>query len=134
MPFDMTPTYAIETIDQKAFLSPINQVREANGLWPVKWRPDLVCVAQAQADILKPPVTPVAACNHGNFSWRVSQCQAQAYGEVLTCNFPDLESAVRGLFTSPSHVKIIMTPEYTRAGVGFAKNGPYTTIVFTFGY
>lgn len=111
----------------KDLIKDINVAREAQGLYPVKIRYDLMCAAQKGAD----EQYARQVCDHNRYKERAQECGARVFGEVAACNFQTVQSAVQGLLASPPHYAIMMDPRLARVGVGVA-GSVYKYFVYVF--
>ena len=104
---------AVLAADEGTLIDRVNQERQANGLAPLSYSPDLSSGASLQAQ-------ENAGCqcaSHGG--------QHYASAENVAVS-PSASDAFQQWLGSPQHHANILNPNYTRLGVGYATTGDGT--------
>lgn len=128
------PLTATQAFHARRLLAEVNAVRARRGLSPVILQGHLMRAAQRHSlDMVRT----------GDFGHRGSdgtlpfgRIEAAGYryraaGENLHAGSNDPKVVVERWLNSPSHFRIMMTPDYIHAGIGYARRGttPYWTLL-----
>jgi uncharacterized protein YkwD len=111
---------------EQAMAAAINAERAANGLLPVALAPKLTQAARFHSrDMADKNFFSHTGSNGSSPGDRITQAcyRWSAYGEIIAAGSGDVDVILDMWMNSPGHHDIILDPNYTDFGVGYARNG-----------
>jgi uncharacterized protein YkwD len=120
LPFHESSGYHESDADEQTMLSQLNQTRTEHGLAPLKDDPELRQLAVAHSEEMLnlgyfSHVSPLSGSPTDRA--KAANVEYTAFGENLAYA-PTIDVAERGLMRSASHRANILSPDFTRVGIG----------------
>lgn len=119
------------TAEEQQMITLVNQERVKNGIKPLQVDMQLVKVGRMKSqDMIDNHYFSHISAKYGSpFDLMKSQGIAfQTAGENIAGN-STVQSAHTGLMNSPGHRSNILSPNYTKIGIGIIKGGPYGLMI-----
>ncbi|HUY99328.1 MAG TPA: CvpA family protein [Thermomicrobiaceae bacterium] len=120
LPFRITSGLTVDQADEQEMLRLVNQERTSRGLAPLTMDPELQVLARAHSEEMFKlgyfsHTSPVSGTVLDRF--KAAGTSFSAAGENLAYA-PDVTIAHRSLMQSPGHRENILSPDFTRIGIG----------------